>query len=123
MNEKQRTMGTTARRGCARQIVIALPMALALLSMLPTPASAQQDWPSKPVRVIIPATPGTTSDLLARIALEPALKALGGIIVIEARVGAGGTVAAEAVAKAAPDGYTIGTASMAPLAIAPTLYK
>jgi tripartite-type tricarboxylate transporter receptor subunit TctC len=76
-----------------------------------------QPYPSRPIRFIVPYTPGGTVDILAR-AISPALhQALGQPIVIENRPGAGGNIGAEFVANAAPDGYTLLIATNAPLTI------
>ena len=66
-----------------------------------------QAWPSKPVRVIIPFAPGGPTDLIARIAGQKLTEILGQPMVIESRAGAGGNIGTAAVAKAAPDGYTV----------------
>jgi tripartite-type tricarboxylate transporter receptor subunit TctC len=73
---------------------------------LPRPASAQQ-WPSKPIRAIVPFGAGSTIDVIGRIVLDPLSAALGQPIVVENRGGAGGSIGTAAVAKAEPDGYTI----------------
>jgi len=73
---------------------------------LPQLASAQQ-WPARPIRAIVPFTPGSTIDIIGRIVLEPLSAALGQPIVIENRGGAGGTIGTALVAKAEPDGHTI----------------
>jgi tripartite-type tricarboxylate transporter receptor subunit TctC len=84
-------------------------VALALLSPLlfPPLAAAQAGWPSRPVHIVVPFTPGGTTDLLAR-ALAPELqRAFGQPFVIDNRPGAGGNIGASEVAKSAPDGYTL----------------
>jgi tripartite-type tricarboxylate transporter receptor subunit TctC len=80
-------------------------------------AHAQAPYPNRPIRVVVPYTPGGTVDVLGR-ALSPALhQALGQPIVIENRSGAGGNIGAEFVAKSAPDGYTLLMSTNAPLTI------
>jgi tripartite-type tricarboxylate transporter receptor subunit TctC len=64
-------------------------------------------WPSKPIRVIVPLTAGSASDVMARIVTEQLAKELGQPVVIENRPGAGNTIGMAAVAKAEPDGYTL----------------
>ena len=88
--------------------------ALALAAVTPAQAQAPATaWPDKPVKLIISFAPGGVHDTLARV-LQPKLtEALGQPIVIENRPGAGGNIAAEAVAKSAPDGYTFLVASEA----------
>jgi tripartite-type tricarboxylate transporter receptor subunit TctC len=88
-----------------RRLLLSSAAALATQS-LPRLASAQQ-WPSKPIRAIVPFSPGSTIDVIGRIVVEPLSVALGQPIVIENRGGAGGTIGTAFVAKAEPDGYTI----------------
>lgn len=73
-------------------------------------AAAQAGWPSRPVRLLVPAQPGGSTDTLARIAGQKLGDALGQAFVIDNRSGAGGTVAAETLMRSAPDGYTLGVA-------------
>lgn len=80
-----------------------------------TAALAQGDYPSKPIRMLVPFGPGSTPDVFARLVSEPASKTLGQPIVIENRPGAGGNIATNMMAKAAPDGYTIGVSITGPL--------
>jgi tripartite-type tricarboxylate transporter receptor subunit TctC len=94
---------------------------LALAALLATPAAAQ-DYPSRPITLIVPYAAGGGNDLMARTAAEKMSKALGQQIVIENRGGAGGSIATRQVAKAEPDGYTLGLGGTGTLAIDPTLY-
>jgi len=83
---------------------------------------AQEPWPSKPVRMILPFPPGGGTDILGRLIAERLSASLGQPVVVENRGGAGGNVGAEMAARSAPDGYTI--VLVAPsLAISPTLYS
>jgi tripartite-type tricarboxylate transporter receptor subunit TctC len=75
-------------------------------SVFSRPARAQQ-WPSKPIRAIVPFGAGSTIDVIGRIVLEPLSAALGQPIVVENRGGAGGSIGSAAVAKSEPDGYTL----------------
>lgn len=86
-------------------------------------ASAQDAYPSKPIRLLVPFAPGGAADAVARILSKPLGEQLGQPIVIENRGGAGGNIGAGAAARAAPDGYTLLLGSSANLAINPTLYK
>lgn len=69
-------------------------------------AAAQQSWPAKPIRLIVPFSAGGANDLMARAAAEGASKALGQPIIVDNKPGAGATLGADIVAKSAPDGYT-----------------
>lgn len=92
-------------------------------ALLAAPALGQPEWPNKPVRVIIPWPPGGSTDVLARILSEQLSARLGQNFVLENRPGAGGNIGMEAIAKAAPDGYTQGPATIANLSIAQFLYS
>jgi tripartite-type tricarboxylate transporter receptor subunit TctC len=94
--------------------------AIALLAAA-APAVAQ-DYPSRPITLIVPYAAGGGNDLMARTAAEKMSKVLGQQIVIENRGGAGGSIATRQVAKSAPDGYTLGLGGTGTLAIDPTLY-
>ena len=82
-----------------------------------------QAYPNKPVRVIIPWPPGQATDLAARIVGEKLSQQMGQSFIMENRPGAGGAIGSEAVAKAAPDGYTLLASSSGPLSIMPNLQK
>jgi len=88
-----------------------------------SPVVAQDNWPSKPVTVIVPFAAGGNTDVLARIYAERLSARLGQQFVIENRAGAGGTVGIGAMTKAAPDGYTIAVGTGAGLAINPVIMK
>lgn len=81
-----------------------------------------QDWPTRPVRVIVPFSPGGAVDVVARTVLDQVSKQLGQSFVIETRVGAGGTIGAAAAAKSEPDGYTLLVHSSSHT-VAPALYS
>ncbi len=83
---------------------------------------AAQTWPTKPLRAIVPVGAGSSTDIVHRLVLEQLSVQLGQPIVVENRVGAGGTIGSAVVAKSEPDGYTI-LAHGAGLTIAPALYK
>jgi len=86
-------------------------------------ASAQESFPSKPIRIIVGFTPGTGSDVVARIVSQSYSNILGQPIVIENKPGAGGMLGPEFGAKATPDGYTLTLASAGGLIIAPAMSK
>ena len=91
-----------------------------VLSAPGSPAFAQ-DWPQKPIKMVVPFGPGSASDVLPRIVFEPLQAQLGQSIVIENRAGAGGTIGAALAARSQPDGYTLLVHSSG-LALAPALY-
>jgi tripartite-type tricarboxylate transporter receptor subunit TctC len=80
---------------------------VAAASMMPLVARAQGAWPERPIRAFVPFAPGTATDNLARVVIEPMGAALGQPIVIENRAGAGGAIGAQAAARSAPDGYSL----------------
>jgi tripartite-type tricarboxylate transporter receptor subunit TctC len=99
-------------------------IAFALMGMLAAamPAAAQ-DWPAKPVKIMVPFGPGSTPDVVARLIADHLQKTLGQPFVIENKPGASGNTGTDAVAKAAPDGYTIGVSIGGPLAINTLLFS
>ncbi|HET9577357.1 MAG TPA: tripartite tricarboxylate transporter substrate-binding protein, partial [Usitatibacter sp.] len=87
----------------ARRFFAALAAALAALGANAQPPA----WPSKPVTIVVPFTPGTGADLIARL-LQPKLaERLNAAVVVENKPGASGAIGTQAVADAAPDGYTL----------------
>lgn len=91
--------------------------------VLPLPAIAQaNEFPSRPIRLVVAYPPGNVSDLVARFVAERMMAILGQPVVVDNRGGAGGTIGTEFIARSAPDGYTIGIANAGPLTIAPSLY-
>src|SRR3982074_3814003 len=70
-------------------------------------AAGAQAWPAKPIRVVVPFTPGSATDIMARTVAEKLSGQLGQPVIVENRPGAGGTIGGAQVAKANPDGYTI----------------
>ncbi|TMH38982.1 MAG: tripartite tricarboxylate transporter substrate binding protein [Betaproteobacteria bacterium] len=96
-------------------------VALALLCAAQSAAWAQ-GWPAKPIRIIVPFTPGSGTDIIARTVTQRLSPQLGQPIVIENRPGAGGTIGAALVAKSAPDGYTLFVHSSS-YTVTPSTYK
>jgi tripartite-type tricarboxylate transporter receptor subunit TctC len=97
-------------------------IAVFLLSSLLAPIGAiAQDWPNKPIRLVINFAPGSSPDVLGRAVATPLSQALGVPVVVENRSGAGGIVGAEVVTKAPGDGYTILMASGSTMVVVPTL--
>jgi tripartite-type tricarboxylate transporter receptor subunit TctC len=97
-------------------------LAALILALTAASAMAQSPWPAKPIRLISPFPPGAVVDTLCRTIAVPLGEALGQPVVVENRTGAGGNIGMEVVAKAPPDGYTIGMGGIAQLAINPGLY-
>ena len=95
--------------------------AIALLALAALPAAAQ--YPSKPIRIIVPFPAGSATDTVARILAAPLSQALGQPVIVEDKPGADGAIAGELVAKSAPDGYTLLMATNSPLAAVPLLRK
>jgi tripartite-type tricarboxylate transporter receptor subunit TctC len=96
---------------------------LFVASLLFAGAVAAQAYPNRPVKVVVPWPPGQATDIAARVVAERLQTALGQAFVIENRPGAGGAIGSEAVARSAPDGYTLLAASSGPLSIMPNLQK
>ncbi len=84
--------------------------------------ASAQPYPARSVKIVVPFPPGGTNDILARIMGERLGKVMGQTFVVAHRAGAGGTIGAEAVAKAAPDGHTLFLSSSAPLAVGLALF-
>ncbi len=97
--------------------------ALLLAGLLSVSSLVGAAYPSKPVRVVIPYPPGSTPDIVGRSLCERLQKAFGQPFVVDNRTGAGGNIGTEAVAKAAPDGYTLLVAINGPVAVNKYLYK
>jgi tripartite-type tricarboxylate transporter receptor subunit TctC len=114
---------TQGKRAMHRVHAIVAIFALAAFS-LGTPAVAHaQDWPQRPVRLIAPYAAGGNSDVIARMTAQRLSDAFGQSFVVENRVGGNGAIACEAVARAAPDGYTLLWGATPPLTINPALAK
>ena len=92
------------------------------LALAPAAGWSQDAYPARPVKLIVPFPPGGPTDIMGRTAAKAMGDALGQSFVVENKAGAGGNIGTDAVAKAAPDGYTIGLSAISSLAIAPYLY-
>jgi len=90
-----------------------------LLALAAAPALAQDEYPSKPVRVVVPFAPGGSIDIVLRLISEKLQQSTGQPLVVDHRGGAGGIIAAEAVAAAAPDGYTMMSATVGQMSLNP----
>ena len=112
-----RTIHST-RTGARALLCLALPALLAGAA----PAMAADSYPSQPVRLVVPFPPAGGTDVLSRLVFNKVGMATHWNVVVENRAGAGGNIGLDAVAKARPDGYTLGMGQTANLAINPTLY-
>src|SRR5712672_2186042 len=93
-----------------------------LLALAASSACAQQ-YPNRPVKVVVPWPPGQATDLAARIVADKLSQQLGQQFIIENKPGAGGAIGTEQAVKSAPDGYTLLAASSGPISIMPNLQK
>src|SRR5215207_5171763 len=127
-----RSGALTARRRSAmkpharhrREMKVRVAKLLALLSIVLTAdqAAAQADHPSRPVRIVVPSSPGGGTDILARVLADHLSRSMSGQFFVENRPGAGQMIGIESVARAAPDGYTLLMAAST-LAINPAMYR
>ena len=96
---------------------------LAAATALPFAARAQEAWPTRPLRFIVPFAPGGSTDALSRLSAQMLNERLGQSVVVENIAGAGGIIGAQKVAEAAPDGYTLMGGTPGPITINPHLMK
>jgi tripartite-type tricarboxylate transporter receptor subunit TctC len=94
----------------------------ALLLSLTAWAAGAQDYPSRPITIVVSTAAGGGNDIMARVIGERMSRTLGQQIVVENRPGAGGTTATRQIAKSAPDGYTLGLGNTGTLAQGPAFY-
>src|SRR5262249_21655477 len=104
--------------GVARRLLVASALALGLA----TAADAQATYPDRPIKIIVGFAAGGGTDVAARIVAQKLAEGLGQSVVVENRPGASGLIGADAVAKSAPDGYTLMMGTQTTLAVAPILY-
>jgi tripartite-type tricarboxylate transporter receptor subunit TctC len=101
-----------------------LASAMAAVSLLcASTFSAAENWPSRPVHMIVPYAAGSTPDIVARLISDKLQQRIGKPVVVDNKPGAGGNIGTDAVAKAAPDGYTFGVTISGPLAANTLLFK
>ena len=98
-------------------------LSAAMVLAAATTAAAQQDWPNKPVRVVVPFAAVGSTDVGARVIAQRLSEAFGQQFLVENRVGAGGTIGADSVAKSPPDGYTIMMGTTTTHGAAKSVYK
>ena len=110
-------------RRMSKTLVVALVLVLLPDPCSPIPAAGAQEYPSRPVRLVIGFPPGGFVDLTARVVAGPLGTALGQQVVVENRGGAGGIVGTEIVARSAPDGYTLTVGSAGTHAVNQSLYR
>jgi len=103
--------------------LLLLPLRLFLLLLLLPATVLAQGYPAKPIRLIVPFPVGGIADIYSRIVAGKLVEAWGQPVLIDNRTGAGGNIGADLVAKAAPDGYTIGIGSIGTHAVNPTLFS
>ncbi|MDP9968917.1 tripartite-type tricarboxylate transporter receptor subunit TctC [Variovorax paradoxus] len=97
-------------------------LAVAAACLLLAVSAAAQTYPARPVRIVVPYAPGGSTDLIARLVAEPLGRALGQAVVIDNKGGAGGMLGTAEVARAAPDGYTLGVGTVSTMVIFPALH-
>ena len=100
-----------------------MKIASILIILLSACAASAQPYPTKPIRLVVGFAPGGAADIIARVMSDPLTRALGQGVIVDNRPGAGSSLAAEYVAKVAPDGYTIMIASQSGMIINPIVNK
>jgi tripartite-type tricarboxylate transporter receptor subunit TctC len=107
----------------SRRILLSTLAAAGLAAAWPSLAQSTGAWPQRPIRLIVPFAPGGNTDGIARLTAERLSQSLGQSVIVENRAGGNGAIAADALTKAAPDGYTLMMAAMPVLAILPAITK
>ena len=94
-----------------------------LIAGIAAGAAHAQNFPSKPIRMIVPFTPGGSTDVIARVIAQKIGETMGVQVIIDNRPGAGGNIGVELAAKSPPDGYTLVMGHIGTMAVNPSLYK
>lgn len=97
-------------------------LAIVVTGCLGSAAALAQQYPTKPIKMIIPYPAGGSSDMIGRVVAHKLSEFLGQPVIVDNRAGAGGKIGIEAASKAQPDGYTLGLGSLSTLSMAPSLY-
>ena len=106
-----------------KPLIRILLAAIAAAPLTLTPPAQAQDWPQRPVKIVVPYAPGGNTDAIARITAERLTTALGQQVIVENRAGAGGATAADFVARSLPDGYTLFVAALSQFGPVPLTQK
>ena len=101
---------------------VGLSICMLFVLAVPGPAISQDKYPSKPVRVIVPFSAGSGTDIVARVFADHMTRVTGQGFVVDNRQGADGIIGSEAIARATPDGYTLGVVPASPMTMNPALY-
>lgn len=120
------SLNRIGRTGIARRWLVLSALGAGMLGALPAAAQGTTqagDYPARPIRMIVPFGPGTSTDTVARIVADALGRALGQSVIIENKAGGGGTIGTDAASRAAPDGYTIVMGTVGTHAINKTLYR
>ena len=105
------------------EALLTRPLIAALIALAAHTAASAQAWPNKPVRVVVPAPPGSSLDVIVRLLGDKLKDRWKQPVVVDNKAGAGGLLGMDVVAKAAPDGYTLGIGFNGPVAFAPYMVK
>jgi len=119
-------METIMKSSSTRRTLLQTTLAsasLCLINLVAMPAAAQTTWPTKPVKVVVPAPAGSSLDVIVRGMSETLSKRWGQPLVVDNKPGAGGTIGMDLVAKAPADGYTLGIGFNGPIAFGPFMFK
>ena len=112
--------GHLAHRALNGAVAIGLALGLGA-AQAQAPAPSSDKWPSKPIRLVVTFSPGGSSDIAARTIAVPLSAKLGQSVVVDNKPGAGGTIGAAEVARAAPDGYTLLMSNTTPISLSPNM--